>query len=260
MIVAMARAMIGTIVIIAGLSLASCTGDGLASPPVDASSTASPSAVPVTASVTRPVAATVSAIPSTLVPSSALSGFEETFDDNSLNWYTNPALVDVQAGTYNQVLDCPASGYSTTCGYFIKIPFTFPVSFRMHIETTITSASSGAAVMVGFQLRRTDDGYYYVNHVLTKGLYEISRVTQTGAFQIVPETPTDFIEQGVGETNVLGIEIKGAELMPLLNGNQISPVQDGNIRTAGDSYLVVLVERGHTAELYFDNLIVENIE
>lgn len=130
----------------------------------------------------------------------------------------------------------------------------------MQIEATITSASTGAGVMVGFQLRRSDDAYYYVNYVLTKGLYAISRVTQTGEFQIVPETPSDLLRQRVGDTNVLGIEIKGAELTPLLNGDMIPPVHDGNIRTAGAGYLVVLVERGHTAELYFDNLVVETVD
>lgn len=202
---------------------------------------------------------TVTPVPAPTLPEGPMT-FDEPFIDNRNNWYTNPTLVEVFAGVYNHVLDCPAAGYSTHCGNFIKIPFAFPRSFRMQMETTITSASTDAGVMVGFQLRRSDDSYYYVNYVITKGLYEISRVTQTGAFTILSETPTDFIAQGVGETNVLGIEIKGADLMPLLNGNQISPVQDGNIRTAGDSYLVVLVERGHTAEVQFDNLVVEIIE
>lgn len=259
MIARMVRAVMGAMVVITGLSFSSCTGDPQDMPPLDPTSTVRPSAV---AGITSPAA--VSTEPVTSIPSPTITvgptSFEESFLDNRNNWYTNPTLVDIISGTYKQFLECPASSDSARCGYFIQIPFSFPPSFRMQMETTITSASAGASVMVGFQLRRSDDGYYYVNYVVTKGVYEISRVTQTGAFPIVPETPTDFIAQDVGATNVLGIQIKGAELMPLLNGNEILPVHDGNIRTAGDSYLVVLVERGHSAEIHFDNLVVEKID
>jgi hypothetical protein len=261
MIMSVARTVMGAIVVIIGLSLAACTGNRLDAP-LDRTSTVLPSVVASTASATDLPDVTTETV--TSVPSPTLAEgpttFTEPFIDNRNNWYTNPTLVDILSGTYKHGLDCPASSDSVRCGYFIQIPFVFPPSFRMQMETTITSASAGAGVMVGFQLRRSDDGYYYVNYVVTKGLYEISRVTQTGAFPIVPETPTNLIEPGIGETNVLGIEINNAELMPLLNGNQIPPVHDGNIRTAGASYLVVLVERGHSAEIHFDNLVVEKIE
>ena len=130
----------------------------------------------------------------------------------------------------------------------------------MEIETIITRSSDGAGVIVGFQVRRSDDGYYYVNYGVTDGTYQMSRITQTGAFPILPETQTDLIAPTVGNTNILGIEINGAEFTPLLNGQALSLVQDGNIRAAGDAYLVVLVERGHTAELQFDNLVVQAVD
>jgi hypothetical protein len=186
--------------------------------------------------------------------------FEDTFIDNRNNWYTESPRVHVLAGTYTQAIDCPDSSPAAHCGNFIEIPFTFPGSFRMEIETTITRSSEGADVRVGFQVRRSDEGYYYVTYGLTGSSYQLSRVTQTGAFPIIEETQTDQIAPAVGDTNILGIQIKGAEFTPLLNGHEMAPARDGSMRTAGESYLVVLVERGQRVELQFDNLAVRAVD
>lgn len=252
--------MIGAILIITAMFLSSCGADQTDTP-LDSTSTtiASVPSVSATTGVTSlPTVLTDTPVPA---PSPAASEsstrFEETFTDNQNNWYTKEALVTVMNGKYVHVLNCPDSSPSSQCGNFVNIPFTFPTNFRLQIEATLTKSSDGNGVMFGIQVRKSDEGYYYINYLITRGSYEMTRITQTGEFIILPETQTDLMKSAVGDTNVLGIEVNGAEFTPLVNDQELPPIHDGNIRTAGESYLVVLVERGHSAELQLDNLIVE---
>ena len=251
-------------VAIAVVFLTSCMREPPDAPALELTSTENPSDVAVTASDTPTGLPAVSTAASTpiLSPSTPESSmrFEETFTDNHNNWYTNEPLVTIADGMYTLVLDCPTSSATPQCGNFIQIPFVFPTNFQIEMETTLTKASDGAGVMVGIQARRNDDGYYYLNYLITRGSYEMSRVTQTGAVSIVPEMQTDLIAPAVGETNIFGVRVDGAEFTPFVNGEAIPPIRDGNIRTAGDGFLVILVERGHTAQVQLDNLVVKRID
>lgn len=240
------------------LVLAGCT------PALPLAPTASPTLVPVRESATAaPALLAPTATPTALlspVPSEASLPIEDPFNDNGNNWHTDPPLITVQDGTYNHTIDCPDSHVSPQCGTFIRMPFTFPMNFRLGLDTTLVSASPGASVLVGFQVRRSDIEYYFISYSLTADSYEISYISQNGQSGIIPETGTGLIETSAGATNTLGIEMMGRLLTPLINGQGIAPAQDGTIRNAGDTYLVILVARGHAAELQFDNLTVKETE
>lgn len=199
----------------------------------------------------------------TFIPSpiskEASTTFGDTFDDNRNNWHTDPAITEIVAGKYSHKLDCPASNVSPECGTFIKMPFTFPRNFHMEIDATLVKASTDASVRVAFEVRRSAE-YYYINYSITDGHYQISRVSQFGIFEIVPETSSDLIQTAVGATNKIGIEMKDTSLTPLLNGHELAPAYDGKLPKAGESYLVVLVARGHSAELEFDDLTVQEVK
>ena len=64
----------------------------------------------------------------------------------------------------------------------------------------------------------------------------------------------------MGEPNKLGVEMKGRLLTPLVNWQEIPSTNNGNIPEAGDSYLVILVTRGSSAELQLDNLAVQEVK
>ena len=46
----------------------------------------------------------------------------------------------------------------------------------------------------------------------------------------------------------------------MVNGQEIPSTNNGNIPEAGDSYLVILVTRGSSAELQLDNLAVQEVK
>jgi hypothetical protein len=140
------------------------------------------------------------------------------------------------------------------------MPFTFPRNFRLEIETTVLQASSGAGILVGFQVRRSDIHYYFISYSITDSHYQMSYISQNGISELIPATQTDLIKTAVGESNNLGIEVKGFLLTPFINGQDIAPANNAKIRDAGDSYLVILIARGHSSELQFDNLVVQKVE
>jgi hypothetical protein len=201
---------------------------------------------------------TLTSIPSP-IPAKASTTFGDAFDDNRNNWYTDPTLAEIVDGKYSHKVDCPNSNVSPDCGRFIKMPFTFPRNFRMEIDTTLVKSSTGASVTVAFEVRRGAE-YYYITYSITDSQYQIRRISQFGIFTIIPETSSDLIKTAVGSANNLGIEMENSTLTPLLNGQELAPAYDGKIPKAGDSYLVILVARGHSAELYFDNLTVNEIK
>ena len=106
-----------------------------------------------------PATSTQTPVPSPL-PTQISANFGETFDDNRNGWYTDSTLVTIEAGKYIVRLECPSAHVSPHCGTFIKIPFTFPQDFRMEIEATIVKSTSGAEVLIGFQVRRSDVHYF----------------------------------------------------------------------------------------------------
>lgn len=183
--------------------------------------------------------------------------FQETFSDNQNNWHTDATLVTIVAGKYSHRMDCPDSKVSLSCGKFIKMPFTFPKNFRMEMDATLTKFSTGANVIVAFQVRRSDFEYYFVKYFITKGYYQMSYISEYDTADMIPETSTDLLKMAVGDTNRLGIEVKDMFLKPLLNEREIAPIQDRAIPSAGDSYLVILINRGYSAELQLDNLLVQ---
>lgn len=251
-------------IVFAGVFFTACIGNQLDVEMSDSTSTADSFAMPVseTASITSlptVLTATTATVPS---PASFEGStlFEEPFTDNHNNWYTDETLAAVMDGKYLHILDCPDASPASQCGNFVKIPFTFPNNFRLQVEATLTESSDGGSVMFGIQVRKSDEGYYYINYLPANSSYEMSRITQTGEFSILPATQTDFINTAMGDTNILGVEAHGAEFTLLVNSQKLPSIQDGNIPTAGDSYLVVLVDRGHSAEVQFDNLVVEKFE
>jgi len=246
---------------------------GCISPPLVQEGADQPASVPTpfASSIPAPIkeTETVTVVPTGVIPmptampslahADASTIFEEPFIDNRNNWHTDSTLITIAAGKYNHKIDCPNSNVSPHCGTFIKMPFIFPRNFRLEIDATIIESSTGAGVMVAFEVRRNAE-YYYVNYFITDGRYQISRISEFGIFRIIPETSTDFIMTAVGDTNKLGIEMKDTSLTPLLNGHELAPAFDGKIPAAGDSYLVILVARGHSAELQFDNLVVQEVK
>ena len=129
----------------------------------------------------------------------------------------------------------------------------------MEIDATVMKASSDASINVAFEVRRKAE-YYYIDYSITDSHYQLSRISQYGIFDILPETSTDFIKKAVGDTNQLGIEVKDTLLTPLVNSHELAPAHDGKIPNAGDSFLVIWVARGGSAELQFDNLIVQEVK
>lgn len=234
-------------------------------PPEGSASLPTPSTSGGTTLIPENETATVAPSPTSTPPPSptaaeVATSFEEPFDDNRNQWREEPNLLTVAEGKYVHQIDCPDTHVSPQCGTFIRMPFTFPRSFRMEIDATLVDASAGAGLLVAFQVRRSDVHYYFISYSITDGSYQMSYISQNGMTGIVPETPTGLIQTPLGVTNRLGIEARGFLFTPLINGQAADPVQEATIREAGDSYLVILVERGGSAELHFDNLVVMEVK
>jgi hypothetical protein len=218
--------------------------------------------IPISASTYVPSSIATSTLTSSPTPPVAVTIFEDDFIDNRNNWYVESVFPNISGGKYTHKLSCPSSYVTFYCeAYVIEVPFTFPRNFQMEIETTILESSPDAHIAIGFQLRRNDNrNYYYINYFIPKGFYEFKILNNGIPFSLIPETPSSLIKGELGATNRYGIEIKDFIFTPIINDQRLEKVEDGNLLSAGGSYLTMIIARGESAIIHFDKLIVREVE
>ena len=187
--------------------------------------------------------------------------FEEDFIDNRNNWITGTGSAYIAAGKYTYSVDCPTTYSSHYCGTYLHIPFTLPKDFHLEIDTTVSEFSENANFAIGFQFRRNpgNSDHYYINYFITDNYYVLNAAYSSDVLEIIPKTQFDFIDQGLKVANRFGIEVKDYTFTPLVNGVRLLEGEDGNLPNAGDAYIVIYLERGGSATIEFDNLVIQEV-
>ncbi len=219
--------------------------------------------VAVTSAVTSTASPIATPISMTATPTfrAAFVMFEDTFNDNRNKWLIEPGKLSIADGKFIYTLSCPRSYGYPTCGKYPPIPsFTFPRNFRMEIDATVVDLSPGGQVSIGFQMRRNEDDFYYVNYFIDNGFYELKGTYRHNDLVIISHTATDLMKKDPGATNRIGIELKNTVITPILNGQRLSEGEDDYLPDAGDSYLTIFISKGDSATIEFDNLTVEEVK
>ena len=186
--------------------------------------------------------------------------FEDTFIDNRNNWYVASIYPNIAGGKYTHKVTCPADYGSYYCGTYLEIPFTPPKNFREEIDITILESSVNANIAVGFQLRRNNQDHYYILYFITDRFYQLSIVYNRSELKLIPNVSSDLIENGLGITNRFGVELEDTFITPIINGQEMLQVEDGNLPNTGKTYLILFISRGHSATLELDNFIVREVK
>jgi len=207
---------------------------------------------PITTSTWTPDASTATSAPTII--------FEDSFIDNSNNWYIDNSTSYIAAGKYTIDVSCPNNYDSFYCGTYIKIPFTFPKDFRMEMDVTVLESSSDANIAIGFQVRRRNYDQYYINYFITDSYYSLKLVYNNRYLEIIPKTSTNLISKELSSINRFGIEVQNSIFTPIINGEILPQGEDGNLINAGDSYIEIFITRGNSAMLQFDNLAVQEVK
>ena len=217
-----------------------------------------------TATVTdpAPTAAVMTDTPSpsetpTAIPPLVL--FEDTFVDNRHEWQLEDSNFRIEYGKLISSVICPfiAADY---CGSYLYIPFNFPKDFRLELDVTAVDLLPDTKIGIGFQVRRNEDDFYYINYYVEDGRYEVRATYSQNNLGLVPETLTDVMNQGIGSTNRFGIELNDTVITPILNGQKLTEGEDTHLSAAGSSFLIVYVSQGETVTIELDNLTVEEIK
>lgn len=186
--------------------------------------------------------------------------FEDTFVDNHNDWYVASVYSNVVGGKYTHKVTCPTDYGSYYCGTYLEIPFALPKNFQLEIDVTILESSANADVAIGFQLRRKDQDHYYIIYFITQGFYQLSIAHNGSQFKLIPNVFTDLIERESESSNRLGIVLEDTLLTPIINGEDMTQAEDGNLPNAGKTYLMLFISRGHAATLVLDNIIVREVK
>jgi hypothetical protein len=186
--------------------------------------------------------------------------FRDEFADNKSKWYVKGDEAKIIAGKYTHKVNCPSDNESNYCGFYFDMPYSPPRNFRMEIDVAIVESSAGADVAIGFQLRRIGRDHYYLNYFVSQGYYNLGVVYRGSANLIIPETSTDAINRSIGAVNRLGIGLHDFSLTPIINGQAIGNGEDGTLTNPGKSFLVILISRGSSATIDFDNILIQEAE
>lgn len=183
--------------------------------------------------------------------------FRDEFIDNKNKWYVKGDDAKIIAGKYTHKMSCPSDYASNYCGVYLDVPYSPPKNFRIEIDVAVLEASTDADVAIGFQLRRSGRDHYYLNYFITQGFYYLGIASRGNTNLIIREQPIDLIKRETGAVNRLGIRMQDFMFTPIINGQAMESGEDGTLNNPGKFLLVMLISRGSSVTVEFDNILIQ---
>jgi hypothetical protein len=183
--------------------------------------------------------------------------FRDEFIDNKNKWYVKGDEAKIIAGKYTHKISCPSDYASNYCGVYVDVPYSPPKNFRIEIDVAILETSTDADVAIGFQLRRSGRDHYYLNYFITQGFYYLGIASRGSTNLIIREKSTDVINRDIGAINRLGIRMHDFMITPIINGQAMESGEDGTLNNPGKLLLVMLISRGSSVTMEFDNILIQ---
>jgi len=186
--------------------------------------------------------------------------FRDEFIDNKNKWYVKGDEAKIIAGKYTHQSSCPPDYASNYCGFYLDVPYSSPKNFRVEIDVAVLESSADADVAIGFQLRRSGRDHYYLNYFITQGFYYLGIASRGNTNLIIREKPTDLLHPEIGVVNRFGIRMHNLTFTPIINGQAAEIGEDGTLNNPGKFLLVMLISRGGSATMEFDNILIQESE
>jgi hypothetical protein len=126
--------------------------------------------------------------------------------------------------------------------------------FLVEVDVRLTAATEGASVVLGFRGQANRGYMFWVTP--DQGGFYLSRYGGAGRRELIPRTRTAVLWDG-GATNRLGVRAQGAEIVLLINGQEVGRVTDDTSLRGQLGFVVTSRGEGET-DARFSNLVVAN--
>jgi len=198
-----------------------------ATQPLEVTDTPAPTASPI-ASV-LPTEAPMTAIPSLPAtdPRAGLGepAFQDVFD-SAQNWpiYSDEHIkILIEDGKMVMTAKKP--------DFFNSWVLTWPKPVNFYLEATVTSGTCGGRDRYGLMFRvptaSVNEGYLFA--FSCEGTYSIWYWDGERETDLIDWKPSEFIQQGEGKTNRIGVRANGNQLALYANGNLITTLTDNRL-------------------------------
>jgi len=184
------------------------------------------------------------------IPTAGEVLFSDDFSDEAGVWDTYDAeygSVFYENGWLHLINNNPAE-FAT--GTWAHQHFT---DFILEVETKLVAGTDSNWHIVICRYQDSNNSYYFGTSA--DGYYFISKFVNGNEIHLASATYSSYINQGVGEVNLIHIECIDSNLSLSVNGHLLEQVTDTTI-AGGDIVLVTGALAGTYTEVAFDNIVV----
>jgi hypothetical protein len=186
----------------------------------------------ITPTVTPTLTPTATSAPENPKLTLGTPAYFNTFSSGSDFGLSSPYVDDaVRLSVHDGVLEFTSLGVN----YGRRFQLTYPKPKDLYLEGTFTAISCSGYDHYGLVLRAPNynDGYGYYIGVSCNGQFTAEKWDSGGISTILDWTADDNILTGAGQTNRLGVWLKGDQMKLYANGVLIKEITDSSFSTGG---------------------------